>query len=915
MGDLESLEINGFGHPPALKNAISMPLIYCDNPTGSMSVDHDARVDKAKLHQQGIITVNSLSFLPGASTRLPTATIPAAIRSLSIPATAPSPSSSSPPTQANTPAQQPSYGGVTSVPALRTLNPAARPETLRAALFDMARQGDCDAGRQLLESGLVMPGAVDPGTGECALLVATEHGQASFVRMLLRCGAPADQRRADGTTSLMLACAAGDEAMVQTLLQAGSRADHASDTGLNSLILAAWCGATAIVSMLLEAGAPIDHATSFGWTALMRAAQGGHVDTMATLLAEGCDMECVACNNRTALMIAAEAGQFSAARALSDAGADTTRRNDEGLSAAEIAAAAGHRKLANMLSRRASSQPVYLAGDNESDGATTRQAIRETTRTAKTTWTTATSTTASTVGSIPAAATVNKTTTTATTLNTTALTTTTSTAAATTATTVTATPAKPLTNKQPMKRPSLSALLQAIADNDRKTLRSLLYRLTQTSQDVDVRLDRAGPLPGFDGPDAANTFTPLMAAAYLGHAEMITMLIGNGATVDKAGYGGRTALWFAEEMKHTEARAALKRSGASVKIKFDDRWSAEAIAEYRKKLADRLADVKTERKFLRNFASHLGRSRSLANESSSSCAMHLSSLMDITSVPNYEGLENYLAALIGSQKNMKKILTAWFPLVLRETDDTHHFLLHTTLLESALFYSRHMNLNYFIDLLVSAGATLNAYNSKSFYKFESYSALVSAVHLSDWKDVIDFIGLGANAEKSCDHIGTTALMIAVQREQIAAVQLISELGANLNHRNQRGDAALHLAARNGSRQVIELLIEKGAHLNQPGHKGLTPLKRAAACGNEPAVEALINAGAKIDTQDSKSRVTALMLASHNGYLPIVALLLAHGANTQLQDREKDTAYDHAKEQGHVEIARLLADHAANTRKH
>lgn len=322
MGDSESLEINGFGDPPALKKTISMPLIYSHNPVESTSADHDAHVDKAKLHQQGIITVNSLSFLPGASTRLPTATIPSAIMSLSIPATAPSPFSSSPPTQTNTPAQQPSSGGVTSVPALRTLNPATKPGTLRAALFDMARQGDCDAGRQLLESGLVMPGAVDPGTGECALLVATEHGRASFVRMLLRCGAPADQRRADGTTSLMLACAAGDEAMVQTLLQAGARADHASDTGLNSLILAAWCGATAIVSMLLEAGAPIDHATSFGWTALM---------------------------------IAAEAGQFAAARALSDAGADTTRRNDEGLSAAEIAAAAGHRKLANMLSRRASS--------------------------------------------------------------------------------------------------------------------------------------------------------------------------------------------------------------------------------------------------------------------------------------------------------------------------------------------------------------------------------------------------------------------------------------------------------------------------------------------------------------------------------------------------------------------------------
>jgi ankyrin repeat protein len=104
-----------------------------------------------------------------------------------------------------------------------------------------------------------------------------------------------------------------------------------------------------------------------------------------------------------------------------------------------------------------------------------------------------------------------------------------------------------------------------------------------------------------------------------------------------------------------------------------------------------------------------------------------------------------------------------------------------------------MNLNFLVDLLVSAGATLNAYN------FESHSALASAVRSNDWKNVVDFIGLGANAEKSCDHVGTTALMIAVQEEKIAAVQLISELGANLNHKNKMGDAALHQAAMEAGR--------------------------------------------------------------------------------------------------------------------
>lgn len=47
-----------------------------------------------------------------------------------------------------------------SPPVLRLLHPTARPEALRAALFEMARQGNCDAGRQLLQSGLATPGAM-----------------------------------------------------------------------------------------------------------------------------------------------------------------------------------------------------------------------------------------------------------------------------------------------------------------------------------------------------------------------------------------------------------------------------------------------------------------------------------------------------------------------------------------------------------------------------------------------------------------------------------------------------------------------------------------------------------------------------------------------------------------------------------
>ena len=463
-----------------------------------------------------------------------------------------------------------------SPPVLRLLHSTARPETLRAALFEMARQGDCDAGRQLIQSGLVMPGASDPVNGECALMLAAENRQSSFVRMLLRYGAPTDQRRADGTTSLMLAAAAGDAVIVQMLLQAGAAAGQASASGVSSLILAAWSGATLVVTMLLDAGAPVDHATSFGWTALMRAAQGGHVATVEALLASGGGMECVDCNNRTALMIAAEAGHAGTVLALADAGADITRWDDTDRSAAEIAGASGHRELAQMLSLRAASQPRYMARDDGPDAAP----VRETTRTATTTWTTFVATTSSAVD--PATTGAAPTTTAS---SATAATTTT-----TAATTPTTAPAQ--ADGRHERRPPLSALRDAIAANDLPALRRLLDTLERTCRNVTARLDRTGPLPGFEGPEKACPFTPLMLAAYLGHVEMINALIDAGATVDLVAGKCRTALMIAAEAGHAAAARALVEAGADVTCRDDaDLTAAElAGATGHRKLAKALSE-------------------------------------------------------------------------------------------------------------------------------------------------------------------------------------------------------------------------------------------------------------------------------------------------------------------------------------
>jgi ankyrin repeat protein len=63
---------------------------------------------------------------------------------------------------------------------------------------------------------------------------------------------------------------------------------------------------------------------------------------------------------------------------------------------------------------------------------------------------------------------------------------------------------------------------------------------------------------------------------------------------------------------------------------------------------------------------------------------------------------------------------------------------------------------------------------------------------------------------------------------LEAVQLILELGADINATTQAGDTALHSAAASGLASVVQLLAEKGAKLDVKNKRGQTPLQMASA---------------------------------------------------------------------------------------
>jgi ankyrin repeat protein len=120
-----------------------------------------------------------------------------------------------------------------------------------------------------------------------------------------------------------------------------------------------------------------------------------------------------------------------------------------------------------------------------------------------------------------------------------------------------------LASTQAAKQPLPATLFDAIDGNDCAALRSLI---DQATRQTDAALAEAlsmvqtRTLAGTSPRD----YTPLMAAAWLGHATLVATLTSAGAKADQANEQGCTALIFAAQNNHRECVLALLQAGAKV---------------------------------------------------------------------------------------------------------------------------------------------------------------------------------------------------------------------------------------------------------------------------------------------------------------------------------------------------------------
>jgi ankyrin repeat protein len=164
--------------------------------------------------------------------------------------------------------------------------------------------------------------------GDDRLIDAARKKDAAGVRMLLRQHVDVNGAQGDGVTALHWAVHVDDREIVQALLGGGAKVNVADDTGVTPLYLACLNRDVDVVKLLLKASADPNAALLNGETPLMNCARTGNAEAVKVLLAAGArinDKE--KGHDQTALMWAAAQSQSEAVHVLLEAGADLRARS------------------------------------------------------------------------------------------------------------------------------------------------------------------------------------------------------------------------------------------------------------------------------------------------------------------------------------------------------------------------------------------------------------------------------------------------------------------------------------------------------------------------------------------------------------------------------------------------------------
>lgn len=151
-------------------------------------------------------------------------------------------------------------------------------------------------------------------------------------------------------------------------------------------------------------------------------------------------------------------------------------------------------------------------------------------------------------------------------------------------------------------------------------------------------------------------------------------------------------------------------------------------------------------------------------------------------------------------------------------------------------------------------------------------------------------GCEPEVNRSRDVHGNYALHEAVRSEDLAALNLLFEEGANANVTDIEGVAPLHRAARDGKLELAELLLKKGANPNMITKAGWSPLHLALWKGHDQMAELLLRFGA-LPNVNTPEGFNTVHLATMSGAVHALDLLFRDWKQSAVSGKPDPNALD------------------------
>jgi len=157
----------------------------------------------------------------------------------------------------------------------------------------------------------------------------------------------------------------------------------------------------------------------------------------------------------------------------------------------------------------------------------------------------------------------------------------------------------------------------------------------------------------------------------------------------------------------------------------------------------------------------------------------------------------------------------------------------------------------------------------------------------------------------------TPLLDAIRTGDVAWAQaLLGSKGVDLNERAPDGSTALHLAVQRDDEALVARLLRAGADVRAVNRYGVPPLAIAAVNGHAGILTRLLESGADPHIGLSRDE-TPLMTAARTGKVDAMRVLLAHGARPNVQDARGQTALMWAAARNNGDAIRLLVEAGAD----